>query len=224
MPILTRFLSFLLRPLTTLLSLYVLGASSYHISQSRPHISRSLYAVTVISGAASLWGLLSSITSICAKRGTTLCTMLLLDAVFSGGFIAVSILLRHAARTDCGTQDQPTVCKVDKAAFSVSVANAVFFLLLALLTHRILAAYKRTRAFGPGPENGYSTTPSASAPRRKRWTRGTDETEGDTGAFTRTGGHNHGFNGGYREPNGALDRGSFDPELGAQPVRGEQVF
>jgi hypothetical protein len=120
MPLATRAFSFLLRPLAALLALYILGSSAYHIQRQRPNISGELYAVTIISGVAALWAILSSLLTCCAKRPALLMPMLFFDLVFMGGFVAIAVLLRNAARANCNNK----LCKVDKAAFSMAVANA----------------------------------------------------------------------------------------------------
>lgn len=220
MPLLNRGLSLPLRLLAALIALYVLGASAYHVHQQRPAISSTLYAVTVISGIGAIWALLSAMVICCTKRPSLLLPTALLDLAFMGGFVAIAVLLRRDAGTTCGDSE---ICKVDKTAFAVSVANAVFFLLLALLTYRLYKAFKRNRAFGPGPDNGYSTTPTATTGSRSRhWgsraSEDTAVTENRTAGFTRHGGRHQEpamveAGHGYREPGHTGARGSFDPEL-----------
>jgi len=93
---------------------------------------------------------------------------------------------------------------------------------LALLSFRRYNAYRKNCAFGPGPENGYSTAPSAAARKEvggrssRRWS--DSEQTVETAGFTR---HGAGGHQGYREP---AARGSFDPELQHEGVRGYQAF
>jgi len=121
MPLLNRGLSLPIRLLASLLALYVLGVSAYHIHQRRPNISSTLYAVTIISGVSAIWAILSAMVICCAKRPSLLLPMVLLDLVYMGGFIAIAVLLRRDARTTCRSSK---ICKVDKTAFALSVANA----------------------------------------------------------------------------------------------------
>lgn len=105
-----------------------------------------------------------------------------LDLLFCGGFIALAVLLRNAGKASCNLKalttssanavglwvsDDNTVdnayrdtpiktCDIDKAAFAVSIAAAVLFALSALCSYWAFRQYRRNRAFGPGPSNGYS--------------------------------------------------------------------
>ena len=121
MPVLARSLSLPLRLLAALLALYVLGVSAYHVHRVRPRVSGQLYAVTVISGVAAIWALLSALVICCLKRSSLLLPTAVMDLLLAGGFVAIAVLLRRHAHTQCFGSG---LCKVDKAAFSVSVANA----------------------------------------------------------------------------------------------------
>ncbi|KAF8245414.1 hypothetical protein K440DRAFT_662857 [Wilcoxina mikolae CBS 423.85] len=209
MPVL---LPLLLRFLTLLTTAYILVLSSIHIHRVRPHISKTLWTVTIISGTATLWTFTSFLTT-CAKTPALLLLTGVGDIIFSGGLAAIAVLLRHNATTNCGNNRD---CNLDKAAFAVAVAGAVLFFILSILSLRRYNGYRKNRAFGPGPENGYSTAPRKEMVGRggsRRWS-GSEQTV-ETGGFTR--------HAGYREPTAA--RGSFDPELQHhEGVRGYQAF
>ncbi|KAI5846644.1 hypothetical protein BZA05DRAFT_420836, partial [Tricharina praecox] len=103
MPLLNRGISLPIRLLASLIALYVLGVSAYHIHQRRPNISSTLYAVTVISGVGAIWAIFSAMVICCIKRPSLLMPTALLDLIFMGGFVAIAVLLRRDARTTCGS-------------------------------------------------------------------------------------------------------------------------
>ncbi|KAF8537003.1 hypothetical protein BDD12DRAFT_848592 [Trichophaea hybrida] len=225
MPVL---LPLLLRFLTLLTTAYILILSSIHIHRVRPHLSKTLWSVTIISGAATLWTLTSLLTT-CAKTPSLLLLTGVGDMVFSGCLAAIAVLLRLNATTNCGNNRD---CNLDKAAFAVAVAGAyiplppnhillplkkkkkhsVLFFLLAILSLRRYNGYRKNRAFGPGPENGYSTAPRKDIGGKgsRRWS-GSEQTV-ETGGFTR--------HAGYREP--TVVTGGFDPKL--QPNERAAVY
>ena len=91
----------------------------------------------------------------------------------------------------------------------------MFFFALAALSWNAHRVYKRNRAFGPGPANGYSTT----APRGKGSSRWSDSSAGggagpmaetNAGIFTRHSARGYGHSG-HHHKREAGDRGGFDP-------------
>lgn len=138
-------LSIPLRFLTFLLSLYLLGASSYHAHRIRTTSSLSpsseFYAIIIISGVGTLYSLLSLVqTCFFGRFRFGLLLVAIFDLLFCAGNVAIAVLLRHAAdRRDgeCGrrvwTKRGTTYrggeggkkdCNVDTAGFAVAVGNA----------------------------------------------------------------------------------------------------
>lgn len=122
MPFLNRTLSTGFRALVAVTALYVLGVCAYHIHKTKPHLSHTLWATSFISGLGSLWAVLTAALICCIHSPFLLLPVALIDLVFCGGFIAVSVLQRRMGRRNCHRQG--TLCRVDKTSFALAVASA----------------------------------------------------------------------------------------------------
>lgn len=225
-----RLLTLLLRVVACILALFILAVSAFHerrIDSKGLSPSGNLYAIIVIAGVAVIWSFLTIIGS-CLFPSTFFGAILIVDTTLTGGFIAIAILLRNAAGANCSNDrlysrgagslwsttgsaytNQPSLnCKLDKTAFAVAVANSVFFAVLAFMSYRVYSHYRKNRAFGPGPQNGYSVDNNIhSKSKHNRYSNDTAITEPDYD--TPAGAH------GYRAPvpedNARV--GGFDPSL-----------
>lgn len=193
-----RFLSVPLRLLAGLLALYILAVSAYHaqrIGSLNVSPSGQFYAIIIISGVAVLWALLTTVGSL-LPHGVFL-PILIMDLLFMGGFIAISILARRASNARCSSAtirnysvgsyalwtkststytSRPRLrCNLDKILFAFAVANAVIFAILAFLSYRLFSRHRKNRAYGPGPENNYAVG-SNTAPKGKRSGRFSNDT------------------------------------------------
>ena len=139
---LLRVVSLPLRFLITLASLYILAVSAYHVERVHRFnltLSGRGYAIIVISGVGTLYSLFTLFSGLLPHFLFIL--FFPLEIILCGGFIAVSVLLRSAARANCsnpgssllrlwstsGTVYQGNIrrqCEVDKGAFAAAVANA----------------------------------------------------------------------------------------------------
>ncbi|KAG0636043.1 hypothetical protein HOY80DRAFT_1011492 [Tuber brumale] len=180
---------------------------------SSGQLPKALYAIFVISCVAVLYTSLSLFTTCFGHKKFFLAT-LVTDFLLLGGFVAISILMRGSPGMSCdpveysdritsSSNDFPsniyrssggsgslpgTLCQLDKSVFAFAVALSVLFLITLLLSHLALRNHRKNRAFGPGPENGYSAR-NNQAPRawkRNPFNRASEET-------THT--HNTGMNG-----------------------------
>lgn len=229
-----RVLSVPLRILAGLLALYILAVSSYHarrIGSLDVSPSGEFYAIIIISGVAALWALLTTVGSL-LPHGVFL-PILIMDLLFMGGFIAISILARRASNARCSSAtttnysvgayalwtkststytSRPRLrCNLDKVLFAFAVANAVIFAILAFLSYRLFSRHRKNRAYGPGPENNYAVG-SNTAPKENVHLNNGARTANNTTAYgyRTTGGVTDHTQAGYAQPNGA---GGFDPRL-----------
>jgi hypothetical protein len=115
-----------LRVLTLLSSAYILGLSAYRIAQVRPNLSKGLWSTSIISGAATLWALISLFILLLAKLAPFLLLPAgVLDLLFCGGMVAIAILYRRSAGANCGRgTDSSRDCNLNKAAFALAIAAA----------------------------------------------------------------------------------------------------
>lgn len=161
MPVITKSLSTLFRALQVLGTMYCVGVTTYFIVKiakdrhSTP--DGKTIAIEVISGAAFLYATFMLMLAICLLQKTFFQMLTILgDLLFCGGFVAVAVLLRHAAGQRCGganASPAPTFlenadnrasinCKLTKGIFGAAVALAVLFFITALLA---LMAQARTK-------------------------------------------------------------------------------
>ncbi|CAZ86079.1 unnamed protein product [Tuber melanosporum] len=143
---------------------------------------KALYTIFVISCVTVLYTSLSLFTTCFGHKKFFLAT-LIMDFLLLGGSIAISILMRGSPNMSCdpleysdsitsSSNDFPsniyrssggsgnlagTLCQLDKSVFAFAVALSVLFLITLLLSYLALRNHRKNRAFGPGPENGYST-------------------------------------------------------------------
>lgn len=165
-PLLRTLLS-AIRTLILLLSLYLLGLFIYliveitrsntGITETRPN--RETLAILIISGASSLWALFSFITT-CFGHTKTGLVMVIVDLLYMGAFIGVSILLKSEGYRNCRalfpSGGARRDCNLLRAAFSFAIVLAVLYFLAMLLSALLARAFRKSRAYGPGPDNGYS--------------------------------------------------------------------
>jgi hypothetical protein len=110
----------ILRLLTLLTAVYILGLSAWYIHRTRPGLSKTLWSVSIISGAASLWALISCVLA-CTKTPSLLLISGIFDLVFGGGLAVIAVLLRHSSNARCTGNRE---CNLNKAAFALAVAGA----------------------------------------------------------------------------------------------------
>jgi len=178
-------------------SAIILGIYSYYLATLKNHgyhIDTYIRAVEGISGAACLY-LIFALLLVCCLGGLSIFAFLalILDIAFLGAFIYIAWENRHGAdscrgyvRTPFGNgqsssttvsapnskgiTDLPslhTACKLETAVFAVALVAIFFFLISAFLEYALYRSHKKEKAFGPGPNNGYT----AGSPRRKFWQR-----------------------------------------------------
>ncbi|TVY22332.1 hypothetical protein LHYA1_G008997 [Lachnellula hyalina] len=189
--------SFFLRIIEFCCAAIILGIFSYFLAVLSNHslgISTYVKAVEGISGAGVIYTLLA-LGFVCCLGGIAFFSFLgmLLDLAFTGAFIYIAYATRHGANSCSGIVNTPlgigntatgqkvsngsggsvhlpklhTACKLNTAAFAVSIIAAVFFFLSIFLELALARHHKREKAFGPSPNNGYT----AGSPKRKFWQR-----------------------------------------------------
>lgn len=176
----------LLRTLQLLGSILILGIFSYFLAAQANHgLFKAAWvkAVEGIAGAAILWTLFALLLT-CFVGGVTAfgALALILDVLFFGAFIAVTILTRAGRRscngfisTPLGSGDTRTgvvttrppnrnytpnlkrICRLQKAVFAVSIILFVLFLLTALVQIMLVRHHKKEKRYGPSPANNYTT-------------------------------------------------------------------
>jgi len=152
-------------------------------------------AVEGISGAVVLYTILACILT-CCIGGITFFAFLgiVLDLLFSAGFVALAVLTRdgsHSCSGDSvrsplgtGPADQGAggfdnnnvtyqfsngaACRFNKACFSVAIVGAFIFFIAAVFQLFLGRHHKREKRFGPSPTNGYT---SGTAGHRRFWQR-----------------------------------------------------
>lgn len=112
---------------------------------------------------------------------------IVLDVLFAGAMIAIAIMTRHGAdscrgyvRTPLGDGQSSlkngfggstnsnnrnvtysvtlgTACKLNTAAFAVSIIGALFFLVTAALQVALIRHHKKEKRYGPSPSNNYTS-------------------------------------------------------------------
>jgi len=158
------------------------------------HIDTYIRAVTGISGVGIVWTILCFLF-VCCLGGVALLSFLgmLLDLAFCGAFIYVAWATRASDGTCNGNVNTPlgsgntntsntlpdgnggvivlpslhTACRLETVTFAVAIIGAVFFFLSIFVEYGLIRHHKKEKAFGPSPNNGYTT----GSPRRKFWQR-----------------------------------------------------
>jgi len=175
----------------------ILGIFSYFLATLHNHglhIDTYIRAVEGISGAGVLYTLFGLLL-VCCLGGIAFLSLIamLLDLAFSGAFIYVAYATRGGDGNCRGNVNTPfgsgntyinnsvsngkggvtilpslhTACRLETATFAVAIIAAVFFFLSIFVEVLLIRHHKKEKAFGPGPNNGYT----AGTPRRKFWKR-----------------------------------------------------
>jgi len=149
-------------------------------------------AVEGISGAAVLYTIIAFLL-VCCLGGIAFFAFIgmVLDLAFTGAFAYIAYATRHGANSCSGIVNTPlgiggadsnvsdgnggvihlpslhNACKMNTACFAVAIVGLFFFLLSIPLSLALTKHHKKEKAFGPGPNNGYT----AGSPKRKFWQR-----------------------------------------------------
>ncbi|KAF2768068.1 hypothetical protein EJ03DRAFT_328628 [Teratosphaeria nubilosa] len=164
----------------------ILGIYSYFLSvlaDRNAFISKSEKAVEGLSGAATLY-LIFAVLLTCCLGGISFLAFVavVLDVCFIGCMIAIAILTRHGAssckgfvRTPLGSGEANqstggfgngdvvysvhlrTACRLNTAAFAVSIIGAFLFLCTALMQVALVRSHKKEKRYGPSPDNNYTS-------------------------------------------------------------------
>lgn len=70
-----------------------------------------------------------------------------------------------------------TACRLNTAAFAVSIIAIIFFIITALLQVALVRRHKKEKTYGPSPANNYTSGP---AKKRNFWNRKKNNTDRDT--------------------------------------------
>ncbi|KAF3210911.1 hypothetical protein TWF192_000062 [Orbilia oligospora] len=172
MAVLAKLLSSTFRVLQILGTLFNTGCLTYFIVRlaNRNLISGRALAVEIISGAGLLWSIFAFVFSVCLLQKTFFQSFTVIgDALFMGGFIAVSVLLRDSWDGDCsssnlyvpwlqrGGNNLIANCRIIKGIFITSIILAVLFFLTMLTACLAHKSAKKDRAYGPSPANNYTS-------------------------------------------------------------------
>ncbi|QIW97829.1 hypothetical protein AMS68_003347 [Peltaster fructicola] len=173
-------------------------------------------AVEGLSGAAVLYTIFAVVLT-CCLAGVSFFSFLglVMDILFVGAFIAIAIMTRDGASSCSGYVNTPlgngdvnsqaqgygggdntnytyavkyyTACRLNTAAFAVSIIAIIFFLITAAMQIALARSHKKDKRFGPSPDNGYTSGP---AKKRNFWTRKSKrnnlEKDAELGAATGT--------------------------------------
>jgi len=177
-------LQWLLRLIEFICAGIVLGIFSYFLATLHDHslhIDNYVRAVEGISGAAALY-LIFGLVLVWCLGGVAFFSFLgiLLDLGFTGAFIYVAFENRHGANSctgnvntvfgsgpanskgDGGTHGVlhlpklKTACRLETAAFSVSIVAIFLFLISAFIEFLLARNHRKEKAFGPSPNNNYT--------------------------------------------------------------------
>lgn len=191
----------------------ILGIFSWFLAvlaKHNAHIPTWEKAVEGLSGAACLY-LIFAVLLTCCLGGVSFFAFLaiFLDLCFVGAMIAIAVLTRHGANSCRGTVDTPignglstssifghelrTQCKLNTAAFAVSIIGAFLFLITAALQIALIRNHKKEKRYGPGPNNNYTSgTGNRKFWQRKNNEKGINEAElGTVGAGAGVAAHHH---------------------------------
>jgi hypothetical protein len=133
-----------IRVLQFLAGAVMLGIFSYFLAELRNHnlsIATWIRAVEGLSGAATLYGLLAAILTLCLGGIMFFgLVAMVLDVCFIGAMIAIAIMTRHGTQTCSGTVITPLgtgstnsnndgvgnlglACRLEKAVFAISIIS-----------------------------------------------------------------------------------------------------
>lgn len=174
----------LLRLLQLLSSIVVLAIYSYFIAVQRKYgLYRAPWvrAVLAIGAAAVFWTLIALLATVFVGGAAAFgFPALILDLLFFGAFIAVTILTRSGRRSCRGNVSTPigsgntrtgTVftrpqrsyrpnlvrsCRLQKAVFAVAIILFILFLLSAIVQYLLVRHHKNEKRYGPSPSNNYT--------------------------------------------------------------------
>lgn len=164
----------------------ILGIYSYFLSvlaDRNAPISKQSKAVEGISGAAVIYLVLASLLTCCLGGISFLAFLaIVLDICFCGAMIAIAVMTRQGAhsckgfvRTPLGNgqsgsgtggfgQDNLTysvdlhnACRLNTAAFAVSIIAALLFLITAAMQLLLVRNHKKEKRYGPSPSNNYTS-------------------------------------------------------------------
>jgi len=170
--------------LAFLCSAVILGIYSYFLATEKTHHAGILIkhrAIEGIGGSGVLYTLIALVLT-CFLGGIALFAFLgvILDLLFTGGFIAVAIMTKDGAtsckgnnlKTPLGngpstshigrngaiyTPMLRTVCHLESAVFAVSIIGAFLFLLAAVFQLWLGRRHQKDKRYGPSPANGYTS-------------------------------------------------------------------
>ncbi|CAK4032055.1 hypothetical protein DOTSEDRAFT_67657 [Lecanosticta acicola] len=162
----------------------ILGIYSYFLSVLADRnliIATKWKAVEGLSGAAVLYLICATILT-CCLGGISVFAFLaiVLDIAFVGAMIAIAILTRDGASSCSGNVQTPlgngpggnrgsfggqvtyavslrTACKLNTAAFAVSIVAAFLFLITAAMQVALVRHHKKEKRYGPSPSNNYTS-------------------------------------------------------------------
>ncbi|KAF8460072.1 hypothetical protein BDZ91DRAFT_799278 [Kalaharituber pfeilii] len=154
----------LLRVLILLCSLFILCLFIWwYVRRSK---SSTTLAVLILAAISSGWALFSLVLTVIG-HSKVVSVMALVDLVHVGALIAISILLRDQPGRSCGPGGTSRRdCQLLKSAFGFAVGLAVLYAIVALLSLFLVRAFRKSRPFGPSPENDYQ--PSYNPAPKKR--------------------------------------------------------
>lgn len=183
----------------------VLGIFSYYLATLSNHslpISNYIRAVEGISGVGALYTALSLLLLCCLGGfGFFALFAVALDVAFVGAFAFVVWETRNGAGSCDGNVETPfgngdanstptagkdggtalpklgMACRLETAAFAVSVVAIAFFLLSAFVEVLLWRNHKRESRFGPSPANNY--TGGSAGSKRRFWPLGSKKAQPD---------------------------------------------
>jgi len=148
----------------------ILGIYSYFLAfqtnRNLP-IPKWEQAVEGMSGVAVIYTAFAVLLT-CCLGGITFFGFLaiVIDVLMIGAFIAMAVLTDSGASSCSGTVQTPIgngpsntlgeACRLNTAAFAVSIIGAVLFLLTALMQVFLVRHHKKEKRFGPSPSNNYT--------------------------------------------------------------------
>ncbi|KAI6716458.1 hypothetical protein PZA11_002918 [Diplocarpon coronariae] len=189
--------SVMLRSVQFCAAAVVFGIFTFYLVTLHHHdlyIPAEVRAVEGISGAALVYIVAAALLVCCLGGFVVFGAMgMLLDLAFTGAFIYIAWVNRHATESCSGEVRTPygngntqagasiegarggftrlpslkTACRLQKAAFAVAIVGLLFFFLSIFVEYGLIRHRQKEKAFGPSPSNGYT----AGSTRRKYWQR-----------------------------------------------------
>jgi len=205
----------------------VLALYSYFLATESIHhagIPTKQRAIEGISGAGVLYSIFAVILT-CFLGGITFFAFLgiVLDILFTGGFIAIAILTRdgvhsctaNSINTPIGSGPPTskigrngktfsiklkTACRMEKVVFAVSIIAAALFLLAAIFQLWLGRRHQKDKRYGPSPANNYTSGSARGGffSRRRARKAGRGGAAAEAGVIGTNGvgnNHHHGHNG-----------------------------